>query len=62
MNEYNYKELVETVEKRPTEENLKKLGEWFERYGCNFWNGECYAISEINSSLYPHRRALRMGR
>lgn len=52
MGRYNYKELETAALNNPTEENLAALGEWFELYGMDFWNGECWAI-DGNHSLYP---------
>ena len=51
---YNdYNELLEAVKNNRSEENIKALAEWFERYGRDFWNGEYYDVSEIGDRLYP---------
>lgn len=49
---YDYQELENNAMNRGTQEDLNALGEWFERFGSKFWNGESY---KINSSynLYP---------
>ena len=38
-----------------TQENLWMLGCWFERYGNNFWNGECFNTEKDfdGRNLYP---------
>ena len=53
INEYSYKELIKTVESERTEENINTLGEWFEQYGRQFWNGEYYDVVELDSRLFP---------
>lgn len=52
MNRYNYKELETAALENPTAENLAALGEWFEWYGVDFWNGEYFEIDSSNR-LYP---------
>lgn len=39
---YNYEELRKSVVDNPTQENRMALGEWFQNYGMEFWNGECF--------------------
>lgn len=34
------------------DKDLEALGEWFERFGSPFWNGECYKIDSTHD-LYP---------
>ena len=43
---YSYQELAEAALYDPTPDNLNALGEWFERYGSTFWNGEFFIIDE----------------
>ncbi len=45
---YSYQELEEAALRDPTPENLNALGEWFERYGHTFWNGEFFSVDEDN--------------
>lgn len=52
INYYSYAEIRAAVDERETPENLAALGEWFERYGMDFWNGECWDI-DGHRSLYP---------
>lgn len=49
---YDYKDLLAAVEENGTPESLAALGEWFQRYGDVYWNGECWDIDGIRG-LYP---------
>lgn len=49
---YEYKDLLVAVEENETPEALEALGEWFQRYGNMYWNGECWDI-DGNRGLYP---------
>ena len=40
MNCYEYKNLLSAVEENETPESLAALGEWFQRYGDMYCNGE----------------------
>lgn len=31
-----------------TQEDISRLGEWFERYGSAFWNGEFYDVDGVH--------------
>lgn len=31
-----------------TESDINKLGEWFERFGESFWNGEFYDVDDVH--------------
>lgn len=55
VNEYNYEELEAAATKfGATQEEIDALGEWFERFGRRYWNGECYEVSEKEGLyLYP---------
>lgn len=55
MNEYNYKELeAAAIKFDATQEEISALGEWFERYGRCYWNGECWNVDEKKDLyLYP---------
>lgn len=37
---------------KATQADLENLREWFEHFGNNYWNGECYEIDERHG-LYP---------
>jgi hypothetical protein len=51
--EYNFKELLtQATNPNSTTEERMELWYWFERYGSQFWNGECYKIDKT-SDLYP---------
>lgn len=39
---YGYEEYRAAAIEDPSEENLANLGEWFQQYGMEFWNGECW--------------------
>ena len=51
MNYYSYQELKAAVVAHPTTENINELGEWFNRYGNDYWNGEYYDADEFR--VYP---------
>ena len=51
MNRYSYSDLLEAVKKNETAENVNALGEWFEQYGDQFWNGEYYDADGLR--LFP---------
>ena len=52
MNRYEYKDILAAVDENETPESLAALGEWFQRYGDMYWNGECWDI-DGNRGLYP---------
>ena len=41
-NRYAYTELRAAAIAEPNAENLAALGEWFDNYGMDSWNGEYY--------------------
>lgn len=50
---YSYEELREkALSTDATPEDVRRFGEWFEQYGRQYWNGECYNAGEDNN-LYP---------
>ena len=50
---YDYQELLNAVRKDPSQENINALGEWFENYGYDYWNGEEFTIDQKeNLNLY----------
>lgn len=51
MNRYSYSELLEAVKANETPDNVNALGEWFEQYGDQFWNGEYYDADGLR--LFP---------
>lgn len=51
MNRYSYSELLEAVKANATPDNVDALGEWFEQYGDQFWNGEYYDADGLR--LFP---------
>lgn len=51
MNRYSYEELLNAVKTAATEENVNALGEWFNSYGMDYWNGEYYDADGIR--IYP---------
>lgn len=59
MNRYNFTELRERATAPNAHQgDVNALGEWFEAYGSEFWNGECYDASlpgepTGSRSLYP---------
>lgn len=52
MTRYDYEELKNKALKTNNQEDINALGEWFENYGMEFWNGEYYEI-DSNNSIYP---------
>ena len=53
MNCYSYQELLEKSSSiNSTKEDRIKLYNWFENYGYDFWNGECFEIDK-SRNLYP---------
>lgn len=53
MMQYDYKELCEkALAFNATQEDINALGEWFERYGMSYWNGECFHV-DADHDLYP---------
>ena len=52
VNYYSYKDLEAAALADASEENLAALGEWFERFGSDFFNGECYTVN-ADCNLYP---------
>lgn len=50
---YDYDELKErALSPDATNDDIKALGKWFEKYGDKFWNGEYYEI-DSKHRLYP---------
>lgn len=48
-----YNELKEkALAFNATQEDINALGEWFERYGMSYWNGECFRV-DADHNLYP---------
>lgn len=47
MTEYAY-EALQAAALKPdaTQEDIDALGEWFECYGMDYWNGSCWAVDE----------------
>lgn len=53
MSRYDYAELREAAIKfNATTEEVNALGEWFERYGRDSWNGE-YFDADDGYRLFP---------
>ena len=52
-NYYCYEELkAKALSADATAEDLINLGEWFERFGSSYWNGEYYEVDSTHK-LYP---------
>lgn len=51
INRYSYAELRAAVEADANEDNVNALGEWFESYGTEYWNGEYFDADGIK--IYP---------
>lgn len=45
IDRYSYESLARTAIDAPTPEHLDALGEWCERFGAEYWNGEYYDAS-----------------
>lgn len=53
MLRYDYEELKnKALNPEANKQDIDQLGEWFEQYGNNFWNGEYYEIDSCHR-LYP---------
>lgn len=49
---YEYNEIrAAAIAADATQADINKLGEWFERYGGEYWNGFYYDADGLN--LYP---------
>lgn len=50
--EYKYEELrAKAIATNATDEDIANLVEWFELYGMEYWNGECFDADGYQ--LYP---------
>ena len=53
IHDYDYRELEKkALSLVATQTDIDNLGEWFERYGDEYWNGQCYIIDRYHD-LYP---------
>lgn len=53
VGKYNYEELErDALSASAAADDIARLGEWFERYGRDFWNGESYDING-RDRLFP---------
>ena len=48
---YDYDRLRKAAIDEPTPENLEHFAHWFNLYGMDFWNGECWDADGYG--LYP---------
>lgn len=48
---YDYKELREKLNGTYTQKDVNALGDWFEQYGLDYWNGDYYDADGFH--LYP---------
>ena len=49
---YDYAELRKAALAEQTEQAINKLGQWFDNYGTQFWNGEYYD-ADNGVRIYP---------
>ena len=49
---YDYEELAAKALETNATADLEALGEWFNQYGRDYWNGECYTI-DSSHDLFP---------
>ena len=50
---YDYEDLVsKALSAKATQEDINALGEWFDRFGSEYWNGEYYEI-DSNHNIFP---------
>ncbi len=55
---YDYNELKNNaLNPNATQDDINALGEWFEQYGDEFWNGEYFEI-DSEHRLYPQYREI----
>lgn len=53
INYYSYDELSKkALAANALQEDINNLGEWFERFGSDYWNGEYFEIDK-NNRLFP---------
>ena len=53
MKMYDYEVLKnKATDFNATQEDISALGEWFENYGMDFWNGEYYDV-DSEHRLFP---------
>lgn len=61
-NDFGYYDFAELIEKATgldaQQIDIDTLGAWFDQYGRDYWNGECYDASKADEptgtrSLYP---------
>lgn len=53
MTIYDYEELkIKALVADATQEDINALGEWFDLYGYDYWNGEYFRI-EDGKRIYP---------
>ena len=53
INRYSYQELSKkALSDSATQEDVNNLGQWFDLYGMDFWNGKCFSI-DSEHDLYP---------
>lgn len=57
---YDYTELSAAALRTESEEDLNRLGEWFNLYGASYWNGEKYEIDSTHF-LRPIYREINDG-
>lgn len=49
---YDYAELRKAALDERSEQAINKLGQWFDNYGAQFWNGEYYD-ADNGVRIYP---------
>lgn len=50
---YSFEDLkAKALAPNATEDDVDRLGDWFESFGQHFWNGECYDI-DGDHGLFP---------
>lgn len=53
MTIYDYEELkIKALAADATQEDINALGEWFDQYGFDYWNGEYFRL-EDGHRIYP---------
>lgn len=57
MSEYDYQELRAKAMETRDQKDIDALGEWMERFGMDYWNGEVFDIDE-GYSLRPVQKAV----
>lgn len=46
VNYYSFGDLLEALNNNLSAENINRMGVWFDLFGMEYWNGECFQLDE----------------